>query len=461
MLQQDAMATPYIEEQAGLDPWQYIEIVRKRILFLLVPFILVLGIGAAAAWFWPATYSSEGKILVESQQIPTDLVKPTVTASAKERLEVIQQRVMTRSNLLSILDKYNLYSAERDRLSRTELLDLMKQNTVITPVDIQRRGQSDTIAMTVGFMDRSPDIATKVANDLITLFLNEDARTRTNRASETARFLGREVERLKGELTAIDKRIADANLTLARAKIEHPAGSSIDSTAAQLSALRAQLAEKSAVFSTSHPEIKRLKAQIAALEKTTHGAAAPTNSGQTGGEAAAATAVPTVTIEFLDAVQKQRDFVQKSLDEATQKFAAAQMGEKLERDQYSERLEVLEQAIAPQKPVKPNRGKILGLSVIGAVMAAFAGVFAIETFDRTIRGSRDLLGVADSGLLVTVPYIWTKAEKARRRRRTIVLSLIALAFIVGAVLAVHFLIRPLDELWPILIEKIRTKLSMI
>lgn len=460
MLQQDMAAPHYFEDQAaGLDPWQYVEIVRKRILYLIAPFVLVLGVGAAAAWFWPATYLSEGKILVESQQIPTDLVKPTVTASAKERLEVIQQRVMTRSNLLAILDKYTLYPSERDRLSRTELLDLMKQNTVITPVDIQRRGQSDTIAMTVGFMDRSPDVATKVANDLITLFLNEDARTRTNRASETARFLGREVERLRGELTAIDKRIADANLTLARAKIEHPAGSSIDSTAAQLSALRAQLAEKSAVFSSSHPEIKRLKAQIVALEKTTHGAAAATNSGEAGG--AAPTAVPTVTIEFLDAVQKQRDFVQKSLDDATQKFAAAQMGEKLERDQYSERLEVLEQAIPPQKPVKPNRGKILGLSLIGAVMAAFAGVFTIETFDRTIRGSRDLLGVADGQLLVTVPYIWTKAEKARRRRRVILLAVVALAVIVGAVLAVNFFIRPLDELWPILIEKIRTKLSMV
>ena len=153
MIQQDLAAVHVYDEPAGLDPWQYLDILRKRAWYLVVPFILVLLSGGIAAWVWPPLYMSEGKILVESQQIPTDLVKPTVTASAKERLEIIQQRVMTRNNLLSILDKYNLNPDQRARLSRSEQLDLMRQNIVITPVDVQRRGQSDTIAMTVGFMD--------------------------------------------------------------------------------------------------------------------------------------------------------------------------------------------------------------------------------------------------------------------------------------------------------------------
>jgi len=74
---------PFDGEDQGLDLSRFYEIVKKRILYLLIPFIIVLAAGTAAAMLWPPTYLSEGKILVESQQIPTDLVRPTVTAAAK------------------------------------------------------------------------------------------------------------------------------------------------------------------------------------------------------------------------------------------------------------------------------------------------------------------------------------------------------------------------------------------
>ena len=63
----------------------------------------------------PPTYLSEGKILVELQQIPVDLVRPTVTATASERIATIQQRVMTRENLLKIADKYDMYADQREQ----------------------------------------------------------------------------------------------------------------------------------------------------------------------------------------------------------------------------------------------------------------------------------------------------------------------------------------------------------
>ena len=69
--------------------------------------------GLAIAALWPATYLSEGKILVQSQQIPTELVRPTVTNAAQERIQVIEQRMMTRENLLAIVDKFQLFPTKR------------------------------------------------------------------------------------------------------------------------------------------------------------------------------------------------------------------------------------------------------------------------------------------------------------------------------------------------------------
>src|SRR5262245_19379813 len=264
MLQNDRQVGQQNEGQdLGPDPLHYYGIMKKRIFYILIPFVLVLAAGSAVAMLWPPTYLSEGKILVESQQIPTDLVRPTVTATAKERIEVIQQRVMTRDNLLGIMDKYQIFADRRDSWSRTELLDLMRENTHIKPLELdQTRGAGNlTIAVTVGFTYQRADIATKVANDLITLFLDEDARNRTNRAMETTKFLAREVQRLEGDLGSIDAKI----LELKREQRSNAQRSNAQRSNAvlqpdvelpQLAVLKAELAQKSAVYSKAHPEVK-------------------------------------------------------------------------------------------------------------------------------------------------------------------------------------------------------------
>ena len=70
----------YEDAESGLDLGVYLQILKRRFLFILVPFVLVFAIGGAIAALLPPVFRSQGRILVESQQIPTDLVKPTVTA---------------------------------------------------------------------------------------------------------------------------------------------------------------------------------------------------------------------------------------------------------------------------------------------------------------------------------------------------------------------------------------------
>ena len=117
-----------------LRPAYYWELVKRRWVFFVIPFVPVLLIGLAVAAFWPATYLSEGKILVQSQQIPTELVRPTVTNAAQERIQVIEQRTMTRENLIAIIDKFQLFPDKRALMSATELVEAMKKSTKIEPV---------------------------------------------------------------------------------------------------------------------------------------------------------------------------------------------------------------------------------------------------------------------------------------------------------------------------------------
>src|SRR5262245_12013119 len=166
-----SMKMQYETAEPSFDAHYYYQILKKRIFYILVPFVIIFAAGFGGAMLWPPTFLSEGKILVESQQIPPDLVPPTVTATPKQRAQVLEQRVMTRGNLLAVADKDERVADQRDQWSRTELLDLMREDTQIKPLELDpqgRRNEKVTIAITVGFTHRRPEIAMKVANELLT-----------------------------------------------------------------------------------------------------------------------------------------------------------------------------------------------------------------------------------------------------------------------------------------------------
>ena len=83
----------------------YLDVLKRRIFYFLLPFGLISILGLYFAAIQKPKYLSEGKILVESQVVAPDLVRPIVTATASERIQLIQQRIMTRDNLLSIANR--------------------------------------------------------------------------------------------------------------------------------------------------------------------------------------------------------------------------------------------------------------------------------------------------------------------------------------------------------------------
>jgi uncharacterized protein involved in exopolysaccharide biosynthesis len=409
-----------------LRPTFYWELFKRRWPYFILPFVVIASVGVAGAYLWPPTYMSEGKILVQSQQIPSELVRPTVTSAAQERIQVIQQRTMTRDNLIAIVDKFQLFPEKRSLMSVTELVDLMKKNTKFAPVELQldfkqrSRADNPTIVFSVGFEYPEPDIASRVANELMTRILNEDLRDRTSRATDTTKFLAREVQRLQAEGVALDNKIAQLRVSQGK-----PLKSDQPST---LDQLRAELTQKSALYSERHPSIQSLKRQIEALEKT-----APAAVGNDPNAAAS-----------LDALTAQQEGLQKNLDAASAKLAAARLGENLEKDQQSEKLEVIEQPTVPQQPIKPNRTKIAALAIVAALIAGAGLALLVEISDKAIRRAGDLYSIVDSKLVISIPYIVTAAETRLRRRRMITLVSCSLVLLVGALVGVYFFLPPLD-----------------
>ena len=315
-------------EQPKKDLRDVLGIVRRRKWAMSLVALVISLAGVALAFFLPPTYRSTATILIEEQEIPSDIVRSAITSYADQRIETIKQQVMTRSTLWRIIEQYGLYKSLRQNSPTEEVLERFTKDIrvdVINAKVIDKRTQSPsqaTIAFTLTYEGESPDITQKVANELTSLFLGENLKTRERHAEETTSFLKRESEQLAQKIGALESQLAtvkqkadgalpeltslnmsmlnqaerelqDADRDirtleekktylegeLASLKPHTPiisaGGERILDSAERLKAIRAQYASAIGYLWPEHPDVLKLQQEIAALERETGRRATP------------------------------------------------------------------------------------------------------------------------------------------------------------------------------------------
>jgi uncharacterized protein involved in exopolysaccharide biosynthesis len=190
-------------------------ILRRRWGAMLIAFTLVLVAAVVTAFVWPPTYVSTGTILIEQQELPPDLVRPMITSYADQRIQVISQRVMTTENLLRIIKNYDLYAQERKRKGREAIIEQLRKDisfrTITAEVIDPRQGRpaQATIAFSLGYSSRSPDIAARVANELWSLYQNENLQSRKQQTEKASTFLTDESDKIGANIAVLEGRIAE------------------------------------------------------------------------------------------------------------------------------------------------------------------------------------------------------------------------------------------------------------
>ncbi|MFK5978998.1 MAG: hypothetical protein QM488_08955 [Rhizobiaceae bacterium] len=291
----------------------YLNILKRRYIVFLFVMMSVFSVVCVIAYLLPREYLSQATILVESQQIPNELARTTITANAVERVQVIKQRLTTRNNLLDIAREFKLFSIGSGKVSPSEIVDEMRHAAQIEQLEIggvskyAQRGQVQTIAFTVSFNYTNPVVAARVANKFVELILEQNIQARRSRATETFDFFEEQQQIFQRDLAQLETRIVnyknensdalpeslafrrnlqaelqseilgmDRNLgilTEERKVLISRARESLkgvvinpNSALAELTKLRTQLARLEGLYSNQHPNIKRISTQISALE---------------------------------------------------------------------------------------------------------------------------------------------------------------------------------------------------
>jgi polysaccharide chain length determinant protein (PEP-CTERM system associated) len=242
----------------------YLSILRRRGILLVTTFFGLLAVVLVLVIAIPPIYQSTGTIMVESQTIPTDLIPANAASLVDERIEIIRQRVMTRENLLKIIEKYKLFKDSTQSLTVTEKIDAMRKQIVIESIGANvksRRPNQGTIAFRLTFEDRWPEIAQKVANELVTLFLDENVKSRTERATETTEFLTQEVEKLKVELEKVETQLATYKQENSKALPQHQ-----ELHMGMLSRTETELKDVEREYKTAQEELRFLDLELSAAK---------------------------------------------------------------------------------------------------------------------------------------------------------------------------------------------------
>ena len=201
-------------ETAPMAPMDYIQILKRRKWSLLLPAVIVFLIAVVVALALPSIYMSTSTILIEEQDIPADFVMTTVTSYVEQRLQSINQRMMSFTKLSEIIQRFDLYPELRDKLTSEEIVEKMKEDTVLEPVSTEvvdrrtGRPSAATIAFTLSYQGKNPNTVQQVANVLTSLFLSENLQVRETQAKETAAFLESEMEKIKDKLADLEARVA-------------------------------------------------------------------------------------------------------------------------------------------------------------------------------------------------------------------------------------------------------------
>lgn len=190
----------------GADLRFYLHLLTRWLPLMTVTGGIVAALGLSYVLSLPPIYEATGTILVELPQIPAKLAPAPDSVGALTRLQIIQQELLTHDALVALAKRQRIYSANDMPTPATMVRDL-RGRIRLEPVTFN--GSQEALGFTVSFTADNPELAARVANDLIATILQRDASSRLESADATLSFFDGEVNRLTGKIEQIETRLKD------------------------------------------------------------------------------------------------------------------------------------------------------------------------------------------------------------------------------------------------------------
>ena len=455
-----------IERSEGSGGWlinHLPTILWHRRLYVIIPAVLLFVAGLATAYSLPTLYRSTATMLVESQDLPTDIVQAPGTGEIEKRIAKIREQVLSRGDLISLIEQNNLYEAERRSKPMSYVVDKMRTATTVGALAGDIGGSSpangNVIAINMAFDYPEPAKAQAVMQSYVTQFLRMDNDQIEDQANLTVRFLSEQAAKLQAQVQGFESQITQlkASNGAVLAGVGGTTFMDTGSYTAQITALENQnrqlmaqarggvadpavaqaeaaLAIAESTYSDSHPDVLQARERVAILKRARQGGgeissvvqeqiksnniaiaqlmAQRSNAmSQVDASRARQAGAPAI-LERAMQLEAQANNLRQQYSKVSSDLLRAQSSARLANEQRAERLSLVEPPNLPDQPHWPNRPIVIAAGAGAGLALGFLLALLVELLNRPMRSPAQ---VQSMGLPVlgVVPILQTNPRKKR------------------------------------------------
>lgn len=441
-------------------------IMWQRRWWIVAPFLVLSLAATIAAFALPTLYRSTASLLVQSQALPSSVVQAPVAGDIEQRIARIRERVLSRGDLIRLIEQNDLYPSERRNTPLSKIVEEMRDATTIgaqtNDLGGQQGGGSDTVAIDISFDYPEPDKAQTVLQSYVNDFLTQDTEDVSEQAQLSVRFLEDQANRLRLQISSIENRLTElkarngsvlattgvsplvdlgsysgqiANLESQNRQLMAQA-SRVPQKDPQLANAEAALAAAQSLYNDNHPDVaaarERLRAvqqivranpaqdesalirnQIAANNQAIASLQAAQSSAMSRAQSAAAgSARAPAVLEQAMQLENQASGLREQYRTVADDLLKAQNNARLVNEQRAERLSLVEPPNLPDTPYSPNRPLLIAGGAIAGLLLGLLLAFAVEFIRRPLRSPSQIeaLGLPVLGV---VPLLGAKKKSGR------------------------------------------------
>ena len=442
-------------------------ILWQRRWYMIVTF-LILSIGATiAAFALPTIYRSTATLLVEPQDLPKNVAQDPDGGAIGERIAKIREQVLSRGDLITLIEQNDLYTKERQSKPMSVIIDKMRKATTVAALasDIGSSTTSDVIALNMSFDYPDPGKARDVMQSYVASFLRIDSNNQEDQATLAVRFLQDQSAKLQLQVQTIENQIT-ALKTRNGAALSGASSSTFLDTGSysaqivalesqnrellreanrpaqrdtQLAAAEAALAAALGQYSDRHPDVIAARARLDALRRASAGggdtgssaaitaqirdnnaAIASLRLAKDGALAAANASMmgqaraPAI-LEQASQLESRAMVLRDQLKSVSDDLLKAQNSSRMANEQRAARLSLVEPPNLPDEPSWPNRPLVIAAGALAGLGLGFVLAMLVELIDRPLR-SPSQIEALNIPILGIVP-IFDVVEKVKEKKR--------------------------------------------
>jgi polysaccharide chain length determinant protein (PEP-CTERM system associated) len=189
----------------------FLEVARRRFWLIAIPPAITFFAALVYSSTIPNVYESDMLIAIDPQRVPDAFVRSTVTLETERRMEALIIKVLSRTSLQQLIEKFDLYKEER-RTQPIEDVAAKMRSDIRVPLEIPRPRWGETpqpTAFRVRFVYPDPGLSAKVAQEIGGLFVESNMQERGALAGATSQFLETQLAESRVQLVALEHRLEE------------------------------------------------------------------------------------------------------------------------------------------------------------------------------------------------------------------------------------------------------------